>query len=379
MLVALVLAPTSAGAGAPPQLHVVADGLNNPRKLYLAADGALYVVEAGVGGRDRCLGNGPRRTCVGLTGSIARIAGGRLTRAVTGLWSGAAANGRKAQGPADVEVHGRTFYVLLQDSTIDAHGANALGPDGVTAGNLVSTPAGRAQPAVLFNFAVFEAARDPDHGAGPGAKLGDPRIDSDPYAFTRYRGGYAVVDAAGNDLLWVRPGGKVDVLAVFPIQKVAVAPGLRARLGLPAGTAMLAVQSVPTCVAVGPDGALYVGELTGVPFPRGRARIWRVVPGERPRVYASGLTSVADIAFAGRNLLVLELASRGLLDDRSPGALVRIAPGGARRVVIEHGLVHPTGLAVGGGRIYISNYGFSTGSGPGPHGQIVSLPAQAAS
>ena len=39
------------------------------------------------------------------------------------------------------------------------------------------------------------------------------------------------------------------------------------------------------------------------------------------------------------------------------------------------GLVAPTGLAVAHGLIYISNYGVFPGTGPGPHGEVVSLAA----
>jgi hypothetical protein len=92
-------------------------------------------------------------------------------------------------------------------------------------------------------------------------------------------------------------------------------------------------------------------------------------------LYASGFTNISDIAFAGKNLLVLEYASRGVLDPASPGALIRLAPDGKRAVIAGAGLVAPTGLAVGNGSIYISNYGAYPGSGPGPHGQVVSLPA----
>ena len=137
----------------------------------------------------------------------------------------------------------------------------------------------------------------------------------------------------------------------------------------------ISVQSVPTSVTVGPDGALYVGELTGVPFAPGKARIWRVVPGKRPSLYASGFTNISDLAFDGKNLLVLEIAARGLLDRYSPGALIRLRPAAKRTVLATAGLVDPTGLAVGNGSIYISNYGTYRGTGSGPHGELVSLPA----
>jgi hypothetical protein len=352
-------------------LHVVADGLNNPRKLFVGPDHALYVVEAGSGGRDKCIGSGVGRTCIGLTGSITRVAGGRQRRVVTGLWSGALPNGRRAQGPADVVVRGRTYAVLLQNGTIDARGFNMLGRDGATAGDLVTTPPGRARPAVLVNFAAFEVANNPDRGRGPGRKFGNPPIDSDPYALVPYHGGYAVVDAAANDLLQVGPNGKVSVTAVFPTQTLPLSRAIGRQIGAAPSMRSIAVQSVPSCVTVGPDGALYVGELTGVPFAPGSARVWRVVPGRTPTVYASGFTTIADVAFDGRDLLVLELSTKGLLSGKSPGALIRVTPAHRKSVVASRGLVYPAGLAVDAGSIYVSNNGLYPATGAGPHGELV--------
>jgi hypothetical protein len=368
-----VLALFSGAQSAP--LKVVATDLNNPRKMFVGSDGAVYVVEAGTGGRDKCLGTGSSATCIGLTGSITRIAKGAQKRVVTGLWSGALPDGRRAQGPAAVIVRQGTYYVLLQNGTIDSRGVNALGPDGANAGDLISTPAGKAVPAVLFNFAAFEAARNPDHGAGPGAKFGNPAIDSDPYAFAAYRGGYAVADAAGNDLLWISPKGTVSVLAVFPTQTVKLTDAMRKTIRAPRTMTAISVQSVPSSVVAGPDGALYVGELTGVPFKPGTARIWRIAPGKKPALYASGFTNISDIAFDGKNLLVLELAVKGLLAPPSPGALIRLSPNGKRTVLASAGLVDPSGLAVGNGLIYVSNYGLAPATGSGPHGAVVSLPS----
>ena len=67
----------------------------------------------------------------------------------------------------------------------------------------------------------------------------------------------------------------------------------------------LPAQGVATSVVVGPDGAFYVGELKGIPAPRGRSRVWRIEPGSRHavcgtspacRVVASGFTSIIDLA-----------------------------------------------------------------------------------
>jgi len=352
------------GSGGGSDEEVVASGLNNPRKIFVSPGGDVYVAEAGLGGRSRCLGTGATSTCVGLTASITRIAGGAQTRVVTGLVSFAGPTRQRAEGAADVLVRDGAYYVLLQDAYVLPDGENRLGPDGATAGTLIRTPAGKASPTVVADLAAFEAAHNPDRGAGTGARFGNPSVDSAPYAFAPYRGGFAVADAAANDLLWISPAGKVSVLAVFPT--------LTAKL--PPGNTPVEVQSVPTSVAAGPDGAVYVGELTGKPYPVGAARVWRVVPGKKPTVYAGGFTTISDLAFDGDDLLVLEIASKGLLDQSSPGALVRLAPDGTRTTVADD-LVAPTGVAVADGSIYVSNNGTSPGTGDGPHGEVIRLPA----
>jgi hypothetical protein len=374
---AAALTPALADAvttGTPP-LQVVAKNLDNPRKIFVGAHGELYVAEAGAGGRDRCLGTGPGRTCVGLTGSIMRVAPGGQERVVVGLMSVAGLDEQRAEGPSSVVVEHGTYYVLMQDAYLTPRGTNTLGPDGAAAGKLISTPSGRAVPSVVADLAAFEARRNPDRGAGPGAALGSPAIDSDPYAVVRYRRGFAVADAAANDLLWISPKGKISVLAVFPTRTEQLDKADRKAFGLPADVTSISVQSVPSSLAVGPDGALYVGELTGLPFRPGTARIWRVEPGGSKSLYGSGFTTISDLAFHGRDLLVLELASTGVTSGSFHGALVGLAPDGRRRVVVDSGLVAPTGLAIANGSIYISNYGTYPGVGSGPHGELVRLPA----
>ena len=355
-------AATSAPSQSGSVFKVVANNLNNPRKIFVGRGGVLYVTEAGVGGNGPCATDpaSGSQSCIGLSGSVTRISKGTQKRVLTGLPSVAGSDGTGSTGPADVRVTKGTYQVLLQDTNIDSHGGNPFGPNGAVLGDLVTTAAGKAKPKVKANFAVFEAAHNPDNGAGPGPPT-NPAIDSDPYAFTPYRRGFAVADAAGNDLLWVNSHGTISVLAVFPL---ASPPG-----------AATAVQSVPTSVAVGPDGVLYVGELTGFPFTVGTARIWRVVPGHKPTLFASGFTNISALAFSGKNLLVLEIDSQGLLNSSAPGALYSVTPKGTRTLLASTGLVTPTGLAVSHGSIYISNYGTFPGSGPGPHGQVVRIPA----
>jgi hypothetical protein len=372
-LAVLALAMTGA-AGRPPPFTVVAKNLDNPRKIFVSASGAVYVAEAGSGGSDTCLGTGANATCVGRSGAVTAIVDGRQRRVVTGLVSWATPSAAHASGPAALIVRGGTYYVLIQDGFVTPAGANELGPDGTLAGKLIATRGNVSRPRVLADLAAYEAAHNPDRGAGPGPKLGNPSIDSDPYAFVPYRGGFAVADAGANDLLWLSPSGHVSLLAVFPTQTVKLTKAVAESVGLPPLLPSIVVQSVPSSVTVGPDGALYVGELTGRPFPRGKARVWRVVPGHTPTVYASGFTTISDLAFDGSDLLVLEIAAKGLSDPKLAGALIRVKRNGGRSIVVGSGLTAPTGLAVSGDRIYISDCGVCPSRGAGPHGRLVAIP-----
>ena len=140
----------------------------------------------------------------------------------------------------------------------------------------------------IANLFAFENAHNPD-GLG---------IDSNPYDVEPLGGRAAlVVDAAGNDLLRVDNRGRVDVLAVFPKGDPVPVP-------FPPGA--LAPESVPTSVAIGPDGHYYVGELTGFPAAPGISSIWRVAPGaswadcpsdDCQKAFDGGFTSIIDLAF----------------------------------------------------------------------------------
>jgi sugar lactone lactonase YvrE len=162
------------------------------------------------------------------------------------------------------------------------------------------------------------------------------------------------------------------MLARFPAVAEQLPAGV---LGNPTPITVEA-QAVPTSVAIGPDGALYVGLLRGVPSDPGTAYIYRVVPGHEPVIWASGLTSVTAIAFdrQGR-LLATEFNTGGLLSPPTvPGALVRISDDGQTVTTLPvPGLYQPTGLAVSAdGTVYVSNFGDSTITSSHP-GEIVKI------
>jgi len=147
---------------------------------------------------------------------------------------------------------------------------------------------------------------------------------SNPFDVEALSGGQVLVaDAAGNSLLIVDQKGEVDWIATLPNEVVSTA-NAKAIFGCPGSNvpqcnlpAQIPAQAVATSVAIGPDGAYYMGELKGFPAPKGESRIWRVEPGARHavcgtspacRVVADGFTSVVDLEFGSDGTLyVVEL------------------------------------------------------------------------
>jgi hypothetical protein len=338
-------------AAAQPKLRVVASGLDNPRGLAIGPAGAIYVAEAGRGGSSPCVPSpeGDGEVCVGGTGALTRIAHGSKHRILSGLPSVANPDdGAEAIGPSDVALRraGGGFFTVGLGA--DPAARAQLGPLGPDFGRLYRFTRKRHVRRVA-DIAGFEAANNPDGG--------EP--DSNPNSVFNRRGRIAVVDAGGNDLLRVRKNGHISTLAVFKNRNVPAPPGIP---GLPP---VIPMQPVPTAVVVGPDGAYYVSQLTGFPFPPGLARIYRVVPGHKPKVVADGLTNVTDLAFGPNgSLYVVEIAKNGLLSGDTTGALIRIKPNGSRKTIVGDGLDAPYGVAVSpGGKIFVSNNSTSAGTG----------------
>jgi hypothetical protein len=368
-------------------VQVVASGLNQPKKITISPRGNLIVALSGDGNAPATCTDGNEPSCIDNSGAIDRVTPwGQVTTLESGLPSVAGGPGPAATstGPAEGAFDYGSLHVLFQNTDIDpTTGDEAYGTAGALLGDLVDFPHFDSTASVLDAFGPFEAANNPDGGEGTAVQMGDESaIDSDPYSFVPYHGGYAVADAAGNDLLFVSRSGKISVLAVFPTISEVAAP---LTLG-PTQTTPVTIdaQPVPDAVTVGPDGALYVGELGGEPFDVGSSDVYRVVPGHAPTVYATGFTAISDIAFDHwGHLLVLEIDQAGLNDPAAatgglptPGAIIRVGHHGSQTMVASTGLEFPTGIAVApDGTVYVSNYGVlpATGGPGGLSGEIVKV------
>lgn len=354
IVLAMSLATSGAAAAVEPTptsstVHVVADGLANPRSMLLLPAGVVLVAEAGAGGAE-CFGTEPDRHCFGTTGGVSLVHAdtGNSFRLISDLPSLAPMDGVGAAGISDLAIaHNGQLHGIIGLGDAPAV-RDTLGPDGALMGQIVRFNA--AGPKGFADLAAFEATHNPD-GKDP---------FTNPYALLPEGKGAIAIDAGGNTMLSVDKDGEVTLLHLFPEEMVPAPPFL----GLPPGT-MLPMEAVPTSVVVGPDGAYYIGTLGGFPFPTGASKVLRLEPGQQPTVYADGFTTVIGVDFDQQGRLwVLEHTTNGFLSGDPTGALVRVEHDGSHTVVASAGLTRPTGMAVADdGSVYVTNNGTSPTNG----------------
>lgn len=333
------------------RIDVLASGLDGPRKLHFSPDGALYVAEAGRGGTGASVPSPSQPDAFlfyGATGAITQIQNGVAKRVVTGLPSLALPDGSDAAGVNDIDFDtDGNAYAIVGLATNPAYRDSLLQVPDFSHLIAIDSFDGGSSWTRLRDFGAYEQNNNPD-GQDVVTNLYDLLIkDNKAY----------VLDAGGNDLLQVRAfGGEVTLETVFPARTTTD----------PLTGKSVVRQSVPTSVTVGPDGALYVGELTGFPFQTGAAQVYRLNAQGQPEVYAGGFTNIADIAFdKSGGLYVLEYDADGILNGSDAGALYYVSPDGKTRTTLaDDELINPTGLALDSeGNIYISNKGFIAGQG----------------
>jgi 3D (Asp-Asp-Asp) domain-containing protein len=338
--------------------YVVASGLDNPRQLSF--DGKdLYVAEGGTGGDLQCIpGPEAEQICLGYTGAITKISSKGQYRVIEGLPSGAAPDGSGAGGPSDVAVRNGGYAVLM------GYGGDPADRDALAAqggdfsdfalfGTLLTGSLGKKGtwgPFVLADVSAYEGKANPEPSD----------VDTNPVGLYAAEDSFVVADAGGNDILGVDYRGDISTLAVLD------------QVPVPPGSPVPNADPVPTSAVPGPDGAYYISQLTGFPFPPGASTIYRWTPDGTLTPYATGLTNVTDLGWYGDTLYAVQLSDEGLASSEDPealpsGSLVRIEDGKA--VTVADDLQAPYGLALKGGSAYVTTCSVCAGDG-----EVVKIP-----
>jgi sugar lactone lactonase YvrE len=351
-----------AAASSAVTVTTVASGLDNPRALGFDADGHLFVAEAGHGGSE-CVKGGPppsEERCVGFTSGISKIDGGKAHRVIDGYTSAAGRDGSVALG-----IDGLSLLGDWRIFAVEAESQSRV-PPGLSK---ETTEKAKAQLGRLFEFSPGHARTLADVG-GFNFKWSEEHQslvpgqfpDANPYAVLATSDGEWVIDAASNTVDWVSKSGSVKVLAFIPNPE---------KEGHPVSDA------VPTCVAKGRDGALYVGELTGGGNGPGAASIWRVEPWDGDVTkWATGLTAITGCGFdTDGDFYAVEFSTLGF-ESFAPetGALVRVPPHSTSPVTVVSKLSFPNGFAARPHQIYLSNWSIAPAAGShGATGQVLRI------
>ncbi len=301
---------------------VLAEGLRNPRQFSFDADGNIFVAEAGLAGAELTV-NGD---AFGASSQITMIMpDGSSEVIVRGLTSYREGN---ALGAADVVVTDESIWILIGetgDFTIPfSHALIEL--DRET--NRVKT---------WVDLLALELDEDPD---------GNANQQSNPTDFEVLEDGSILIANAGCNCLmaWSADAG-LSVAVVWSFEDD---------------------NPVPTTVDVGPDGDIYVGFLTGFPFPTEGSRIERWSGGELVQTY-EGLTAVTGVLVTEDGTIYA--SEFGVFDQGwGPGRVVMVTEDGVTPVL--EGLVQPFGLAQApDGTIAVS-----VGATGADDGMIIALP-----
>ncbi len=339
-LVAYAQEATPAAEMTADDLPVVASGLTNPRGMVWGAEGTLFVALAGSGGTNPATEDAPAANAIGPfsggpTGAVAQIGADGCPVLVAGGLPSTADSIGSVLGVDDVAILGGQLYAAV-DGGGPVHG-NPDAPSGIY--SILADGSSE----LIADLSTW--VRENPVAEVPG--------DYDPDA-----AGYAMVANEATGLLWVIDPNSGQILSVSP-------DGVVNRIAdLSAG------HPVPTRMVPDPEGGVYVGTLTALPFPDGAAKVMHVDADGTVTDVWTGLTAVTDVAIGeDGGLYALEMSTGNLEEPPflmpNSGRVVR-QTGADQLEVVAEGLMFPVAMDVGpDGAFYVAlpAIGANTGEG----------------
>ncbi len=305
---------------------LVASGLTNPRGFLWTADGTIWVAQAGIGGDSPGVPEAPPPVgpfSGAPTASVVRVESGCPVVAAASLPSSINGLG-EVLGVEDLAVLGDQLYASV-DGGGEAHGL----PD---------------QPSGVYRILGNGAA---ELVANLSAWVRENPVAVLPPDFDPVAAGFSLVADAATNSFWVVDPNSSQVLNV----------------GLDGSISRIADLSdghpVPTGLAVAPQGGVYVGYLTAVPFVDGSSKVVHIATDGTVTDAWTGLTAVTDVAVgADGALYALEMSTGNLMEPPflvpESGRIVR-QTGPDSMEEIATGLNLPISFAFGAdGALYVS-------------------------
>lgn len=325
-----------AAAETPATVKVVAKNLTDPRQVSESGD-YFYVAESGLNQVAR----------------VTKVGGARRT-VVTGI--------PNAEGV--VRADGKIYTT-----------SGAAGPgEQEVAGSrrLYSAKAGH-RAKTFADLLEYELKYNPDHqtqGTGP-----DDDTLSNPFYVVKSKsknGFLLVADAGANDVLAVSKKGKISTFFVPPTITTGACATVEQN-----SDAGPSCDPVPTGLAYGPKGLLYISGLSSETPKEGR--VYVVDKNAKLVKTMSGFTSPTGVAVGPDGSVYVSEALQGFpengpgpgFDPDSVGQIVKVAPDGTRTFAQ---VSQPTGLLWDEGKLYASARSlYKAFLGPDGEGQIVSV------
>jgi hypothetical protein len=294
-----------------PPTEVIAEGLRSPRQLFYAADGTLFIAEAGTAGDSAVVADPETTISTGLTSQITAVSpDGEQSVVLPALPS-------TNRGNDDTGYRGAQALYVTDDSYWIGVGEG---------------------PGSLFGLTLFYNVYEVDREtwrikniidtAQAATEAGQPdgdAINSDPTDITVGADGTVYIADAGCNCLWswTAEGG----LAPFHLWDIDDNP-------------------VPTGVSVGPDDSIYVSFLSGFPFEAEGTRIEQYSAGGELLQTYEGLTMATDVLVSADGTIYAVEFAAGLGDSGfipDSGRVVMVAEDGVTPVMER--LRMPYGLA----------------------------------